>query len=90
MASPEAKTPSPKAHTKVVPSPSFAESADNLLLEWMSLDRIALHPRDYPNCDNDLSNEEYQAREIVLAGTSYDETQKQYVTSLPWKENPIT
>ena len=90
MASPEAKTPSPKAHTKVVPSPSFAESADNLLLEWMSLDRIALHPRDYPNCDNDLSNEEYEVREKVLAGTSYDKTQKQYVTSLPWKENPIT
>ena len=59
------------------------------MLEWMSLDRIALHPRDYPDCDNDLSNEEYQAREKVLAGTYYDETRKQYVTSLPWKDNPI-
>ena len=46
VTSPEARTPLLVAHTKVVPSPSFAESADQLMLEWMSLDRIALHPRD--------------------------------------------
>ena len=59
------------------------------MLEWMSLDRIALHPRDYPEYDNDLSNEKYEARRKVLAGTTYDEVHKQYVTSLPWKDSPI-
>ena len=46
VSSPEGRTPLLVAHTKVVPSPGFAESADDLMLEWMSLDRIALHPRD--------------------------------------------
>ena len=59
------------------------------MLEWMSLNRIALHPRDYPEYDNDLSNEEYEARRKVFTGTTYDKVRKQYVNSLPWKDIPI-
>ena len=88
-ASPEDRTLLLEEDSNSVLNLNFADRADDLMLEWMSLDRIALHPRDYPDCDNDLSNEEYQAREKVLAGTYYDETRKQYVTSLPLKDNPI-
>ena len=45
---------------------SFARLADEQLIRWMTLDQIALHPRDYPGIDEDINQEEFECRQKIL------------------------
>ena len=67
---------------------TFAEEADEQLLNWMKLDQIGL--KDSPEDNNDVTFEESECKKKVLQGTKYDKVRKQYTTSLPWKTGPIT
>ena len=64
---------------------TFARLADEQLIRWMTLDQIALHPRDYPGIDEDITQEEFECRQKILDSLSYSEEQKQYTTALPWR-----
>ena len=62
---------------------TFARLADEQLIRWMTLNQIALHPRDYPGIDEDITQEEFECRQKILDSLSYSEEQKQYTTALP-------
>ena len=59
---------------------TFAELADEQLIRWMNLDQVALHPRDYPGIDKDITQEEFECRQKTLASLIYNEEEMQYTT----------
>ena len=61
---------------------TFARLADEQLIRWMSLDQVALHPRDYPGIDEDITQEEFECREKTLASLTYNEEEMQYSKTL--------
>ena len=64
---------------------TFARLADEQLIRWMSLDQVALHPRDYPGIDEDITQEEFECREKTLASLTYNEEKMQYTIALPFR-----
>ena len=46
---------------------TFTQTADEHLIRWMSLDQIALNPEDYPGIHEDLTQEELECRQMILA-----------------------
>ena len=53
------------------------------ITQFMRLDTIGIS--DSPEDGNDVTYEENKAREMILQGTTYCKTKKEYTTCLPWK-----
>ena len=65
---------------------TLAQLADDQLIWWMSLNQVTLNPKDYLGIQKDLTREELECRQVILASLWYDAETKQYTVSLLWRD----
>ena len=65
---------------------TLAQLADDQLIWWMSLNQVTLNPKDYLGIQKDLTWEELECRQVILASLWYDAETKQYTVSLLWRD----
>ena len=82
--------PQGPAASRLADSSSLEASVDEVIRKWMDLEWVSLSPRDFPELNNDKSAEEFAAEELLKNGTTYDVENQCYITTLPWRNVPIS
>ena len=64
-----------------------ASELDAEMVNWCSLDKIALTPEDYPEFLNHLTGAEFECQLMILKSLTYDKAGKFYSVALPFKSS---